>query len=876
MFGFRRRPRIDDELREEAAHHLEMLIEQARAAGHSETEAAFQARRKFGNTTAIHEEVRAVHVNRILENLLQDVRYSFRSLRTNRSFAITAMLAAAVGIGPTTAVFSAVDRLLFRPLPYAHQDRLVSVGMLAPLDSNEFLFASPYFELRRHRPVFEAVTAFQAGTIPCDLTEQNPVRLRCLRVERTFLEMFGMSPVVGRTFSTGEDAPNGPRAALISYGLWQSRFGSDPGVVGRTLPLDGAAVTIAGVLPAAFEMPTLTRADILLPLALNEATERNGRALRVFARLPEGLSAAQARLQLQPYFAQALEGVPPAFRKEINYQVRSVRDRQLGDVKLVSVALFGSVLGLLLLACANIATLVLARGLGREREMAMRAALGASRLRLASQSLTECMVLALTGGAAGVVLAWVLVRTFAAMAPGALPKLDQASIDWRVLGFALAASIVSGLVFGIVPALRTPKASLIGGGWRSVGSGAGRLRTLLVSLQIAISIMLLTGAGLLLRSLWNMQSAPLGLDAGHVVTARFILGKERYGNDQRQIAFFGELEQRLASVPGAEASAITDSVPPTGGTRGRPLNTIEIEGRARPPEGTGGMAPWRFVSPGYFATLRIPIVRGRGFIEQDREAAMFSMVISDSYARSVFPNEDPIGKRMLRGPKGEWFTVIGVAGDVRNVGLSKKADPEYYVVRKPTPDLTYANQEPPIGWRAATAMVRTPLDPKLTAKAMRDTLAALDPTLPVEIETMRQRVGSQLERPRFNAILLGLFATIGMALAAVGLYGVVSFLVSQRKQEIGVRMALGATPHAIERLILGHAARWTAIGVAFGVIGALLATRALRTLLFGVPARDPWTLAAVVALLAAVAFGAAWVPSRRASRLDPLTTLRDN
>ena len=866
----------DDDQRDEAEHHLAMLAGQARASGMSAADAAAAARRKFGNPTAIQEDVRAVHVNQTVENLLRDIRYAVRGFRSNRGFALAVIFAAALGIGPTTAVFSVIDRILFRPLPYAHEDRLVSVGMMTPLDTNEFLFASPYFGLRRRPAPFEAVSAFQAGSIPCDLTENNPLRLRCLRIERNFLDVFGIQLAAGRSFLPEEDVPNGPRVALISHGLWLRRFGGDPQAVGRTLPLDGAPALIVGVLPIHFEMPTLTEADILLPLALDESRETAGRAFRVFARLPNGLTAAQARLQMQPYFNDALQTVPPAFRKEIGFQVRPVRDRQVGDAKLASAALFGSVLAVLLIACANIATLVLARAVGRARELAMRAALGASRLRLAAQSLTECVLLALAGGAAGVALTWALLRGFTAMAPGALPRMAQASIDWRVLIFTAVLSVASGVVFGVVPAFRNPPAALIGGAWRAVGTPSGRLRTLLVMLQIAVTIVLLAGAGLLLRSLWNISRVPLGIDAGHVVTARFVLGKGRYPDGPREIAFTQELERRLAALPGVEVAAIADSLPPAGGTRGRPLNTIEVEGRERKPEGTGGMVAWRFVSPGYFAALRIPILRGRGFSAADLEPSAYSMIMSDSFARAIFPGQDPIGKRLLRGPKGEWFTVIGVAGDVKNSGPARPAAPEYYVVRKPAPDLTYANQEPPVGWRAATALVRTSIDPKLVTRAVRETIASLDPTLPVDIETMRQRTASVLARPRFNASLLALFAGIGVLLAAVGLYGVVAFLVGQRRHEIGVRIALGATPPAIVALVLGQIARWTVAGVVVGVVGSLFAARALRTLLFGVPERDPITVSAVVLFLGLVAAAAAWLPTRRAARLDPLSTLREN
>lgn len=380
--------------------------------------------------------------------MLSDIRYALRGLARNPVFAVTAILAAALGIGAATAVFSVVDRILFRPLPYAHADRMVSVGMMTPLDTNEFMFADSLLDLRRDPGPFDEVTAFQAGNFDCDLTEQNPLRLRCLRLQGNFLETFGVSPLLGRSFTSQEDHPGGPAAAMISYGLWQSRFAADPAIIGRTMPVDGGAITIVGVLPKTFEMPTLTPADVLLPLALNEATERQGRVLRVFARLKPGVAEPRAMAQLQPFFERGMETVPAAFRKEVHFAVRAIRDRQVGDVRLASLALFGSVLAVLLIACANIANLLLARAVSRERELVMRAVLGATRARLARQALTESLVLGIAGGAAGCALAFGLVRVLTAIAPGGLPRLDQASLDPRVLLFTVAATLVSSLFLG--------------------------------------------------------------------------------------------------------------------------------------------------------------------------------------------------------------------------------------------------------------------------------------------------------------------------------------------------------------------------------------------------------------------------------------------
>ena len=806
-----------------------------------------------------------------VEDTLHDLKVAIRGMGRNPVFTLTGVLAAALGIGASAAVFSAVDRILFRPLPYPEEHRLASVGIMAPLDTNEFLLAANYFDLRRNPGPFEAVTAFVAGTSACDLTEQNPVRLDCLRIEASFLDTFGVRPQAGRSFTREEDLPNGPHVAMISYALWRSRFAADPRVTGRTMMLDGVPTVITGVVPAGFVMPTLTRADVFLPLGLDE---RSGRPVRAFGKLRDGITPGQARAALAPYLARLLETVPPRFRKEVTLRVRPVRDRQVGDARLASFALLGAVLAVLMIACANIANLLLARAAGRQREMSIRTALGASRARLARMVLAESALLGLVGGAAGCGLAFALLRGFQALGPGTLPRLEEASIDLRVLLFAVAAAIASGIVAGMAAAFRRTGVEGLGG-TRSTSPVRGWVRGALVTAQIAFSMVLLAGAGLLMRSLWNLERVPLGLETNHVVTASFSLGRERYSDQARQLAFFDELHRRLRALPGVEAAAISDTLPPIGGTRGRPLSTIEIEGQPQRPEGSGGMTTWRYVTSGYFSALGISMRRGRGFTEEDQRAGVYSIVLSETLARQMFGSQDPIGHHVLRGPKGEWCTVIGVAADVHNRGPAQGSEPEYYVARKPAPDFNWNNQEPPMGWRTAHVVVRTALDQRAAAAEMRRVLAELEPALPVTLGSLRERVDSTTERPRFYATLLGAFAGVGALLAAIGLFGVMSFLVTERRREIGVRMALGATPREVVRHVLGLAAQWTAAGLAIGAFGAFAATRWLRSLLFQVEPGDPWALAAAVAVLAVVALASAAAPAGRAAGVDPAETLRE-
>ena len=472
-------------------------------------------------------------------------------------------------------------------------------------------------------------------------------------------------------------------------------------------------------------------------------------------------------------------------------------------------------------------------------------------------------------------LAFALLRVFQRLGPSTLPRLEEASIDGRVLAFAVAAALLSGLLAGLA-AIRHPEGSAALGGTRTTASGRSWLRGALVTAQIAVSLVLLAGGGLLLRSLWNLERVPMGMSGDRVVTAQFSLGRQRYGDSARQLEFYSQLDRRLASLPGVQAVAITDSLPPKGGSRGRLLASMQVEGQPPRPEGTGGMVSWRYVTPGYFSALGIPMRRGRGFTDDDRAPAAYSVVLSEKLAHMLFPNEDPVGRRIIfTGGHGERFTVVGVASDVRDRGPAVDIPPEFYVVRKAVPDVTWNNQEPPMGWRSAFVVMRTPLDTRFAAGELRQAMAELDPTLPVTIDTMRARISSVTQEPRFYSTLLGSFAGIGVLLAALGLFGVISFLVQQGRREIGVRMALGAAQGDVVRHVLGFALRWTGAGLAIGIPGALAVSRGLRSLLFQVKPNDAASLAAAAAALAGVAVLAAVGPAWRAARLDPAKTLRE-
>ena len=482
--------------------------------------------------------------------LAQDLRYAARGFVRSPTFTVAAVLAIALGTGAGTAVFSVVDRILFRSLPYPQSDRLVSVGFVAPIIPQEFMLGTDYLEWRARQQPFKSLTSW-TGISDCDLTGANPVRLECAQVEANFLPTLGIQPIAGRNFTRDEDRPNATPVALLSYGLWQSRFGGDRQVVGKTIPLDGRPATILGVLPPQFEVPTLEHADVLVPQAMDEAAQHRpntGRVLQSIARLKPGVTPAQAAAALQPLFQESLQFVPGPFRKEVKLRVRSLRDRQIHDARLASWILLGAVLAVLLIACANVANLLLARAATRQRELAVRLALGASRARLARQTLTESLLLAATGGAAGCLLAAALLRVFVAIAPEGIPRLQQAAIDLRVLLFTLLVSLACGVVFGLAPALQQhahPRAETLAG-WRSLGARHYLFRHALVAAQICASLVLLTGASLLLRSLWNLQNQPLGMRTGSVLTASVTLGQKSYSEPAAPTRFLRRTGAALA------------------------------------------------------------------------------------------------------------------------------------------------------------------------------------------------------------------------------------------------------------------------------------------------------------------------------------------
>jgi putative ABC transport system permease protein len=856
---------VDDELQ----FHLEREIEANVAAGMPPEEARRQAAIAFGGVERAREGCREQRPGYWLDSFLQDLRYAVRGFRRNPTFVLTIVLTLMLGIGATTAVFSVVDRILFRSLPYGHADRLVSVGLVAPIEPQEFMLGGSYYEWQDHQQPFAAFTS-ETGVEPCDLTEEKPARLNCASVEANFLPTLGLRPILGRNFTAEEDTPNGPRVALLSYAVWLTRYGLDPGVVGRVIHLDGHQVRVVGVVPKDFEMPRLQPADILLPQALDVAAQRRadpGRPMWAFARLKPGVTLEQAKAELQPLFEYSLRLAPAPFRKEVHLQVRSLRDRQVQNVRLIAWVLLGLVFAVLLIACANVTSLLLARGASRERELAVRSALGAGRARLVRQTMTEAIVLSLAGAVAGYLFALALLRFFVAIAPNGLLFLSKARIDARVILFTLLSSLICALLFGVVPALHRPRAEALSGRAHTTTSQA-LLRQWLVVAQIAVSLVLLTGGALLMRSFWNLQSQRLGLRTESIVTASISLGENAYPAPERQRAFFQQLQRALRYGPGITALALSDSLPPGGTHHDQIYSRIAVDGRPVPVDGTGGMVAWRWVTPEYFRVLDIPMLNGEGFTEDELASSDHFVVLSKALAARLFPLQDPVGQRLRLtiGTAGNpAYTVAGVAGDVKNGGLAAEDEPEYYRLKRDAAE----------DWdRAGVLLLKTTLPAKTIEPWIRSQVAALDPTVPVEVETLAERVNKMADQPRFETLLVSFFAASGLVLAVIGLFGVMSFLVTQRTQEIGVRMALGATRADILRLVVRSGLRLILPGAALGLLLAFAVSRALSSLLFAVRPHDPVVFACVTVLLLLVALAAAVIPAASATAVDPAVALR--
>lgn len=811
------------------------------------------------------------------ETVLQDVRYALRGFRRNPVFTLTIVVTLMLGIGATAAVFSVVDRILFRPLPYANSDCLVSVGFVHSLET-EFMLGYFYYDWQRNQKPFEAMTSESATTSECDLTERSPAQLNCTSVEGNFLPTLGISPILGRNFLPEEGLPNGPKVALISYRLWSNRYNLDRSILNKTIDIDGSPVRVIGVLPKGFEMPRLQTVDVLFPRTIDEAIDRRsngglGGPRRAFARLKPGVSVQQAQEELQPLFEQALRQVPPDIRYDFHLKVRSLRERQMQDVHLTAWVLLSAVFAVLLIACANVASLLMARGAMRQHELAVRSVLGASRARLARQAFTESLLLSLAGAIAGCAFAEGLLRIFLAVAPPNIPYLHEIRLDLRIVCITVLLSVLCGVLFGLAPALQKPRTGVLG--VRSITSFShARMRQWLVMAQIAASIGLLAGATLLLRSFHNLEDQNLGMRTDNTLTASITLGEHAYPTPANRLAFFNQLTTRLRFGSGVTLVSVSDSLPPESGHLGSRLDEIVVAGKPASAPGLSGVVASRLVSPGYFHALDIQMMQGDGFREEDMTSSQHPIVLSQHLAALIFPGENSIGQQIRfekHNPSEPWSTVVGVAANVKNSGLTKEEAPEYYRLRRNLPEDWSMGGN----WsKTSVIVVRSSLPSDQTARWIRAQVAALDPTLPMDVATLHQRVSKLADVPRFQVLLVGFFAAVGLVLALIGLYGVISFVATQRTQEIGVRLALGARRSDIFTLVTWEGTRLIVLGGAMGLITALGVTRIFSSLLFHVTPYDPVSFVAVAMLFGLVALAAIALPARQAMKTDPMVALR--
>jgi putative ABC transport system permease protein len=815
--------------------------------------------------------------------LAQDLRYAFRMFRQSPAFATIAIATLALGIGANTAIFTVVHAVLLRPLPFERPDELVRVtGDLTGQGLTDVGASVPeLFDYRDRAGIFSAVSGLYS--IDSNITGMDrPERAEVLLVDVSYFALLGVKAQVGRVFSPSDYRPGIAEVAVVSDGWWRRHYGADPGVVGKTCRLDDDLYTIIGVAPRGFRHPgrvIQSDIDIWAPAGwvaspFQAAPNRRAYFLQgALGRLKPGITPAAAQRRIDSLAAAFRREFPKDYPPTDGWmpRVRPLQDDLVGSVRPALLVLLTAVGFVLLIACSNVANLLLARASGRRREIAVRQALGAPRSRLIRQLLTESLLLGLAGGAIGLAIAAWGVDLLVRVSPSTLPRLSEIRLDPPVLLFTLAASLATGLIFGIAPALQASasqlSATLQDTARGSAGARGGRVRSVLVVTEFALAVVLLVGAALLVRTLWRLQRVDPGFDAKGVVMASLWLPQPnipetgRYFSNAAQVSLYRRLIQRLQGLPGVQAAAGGVRVP---FGQARATAPFRIEGSD--PERWTGAAEMSSPSTDYFRTLRIQLRRGRLFTDFDEEKAPPVAIISESLARKYFPGEEPIGRRVQvpsRTGPGPWMTIVGVVGDVKTEGLDLAERPMLY-----RPLLQAASL-------AFTLLVRGGSTPAALGAAIEREVRAIDPELPIYgVRTMEQAMASTFAERRFAMQLLGLFAGVALLLSAVGVYGVVAYSVSQRTREIGIRMALGARPADVRRMLLREGGRLAAFGVAAGLAGAFVLTRAMSALLYGVGPRDPVTFAAVPALLAAVALAATYFPARRASRVDPLAALR--
>jgi putative ABC transport system permease protein len=815
----------------------------------------------------------------VIDALRQDLRYAWRTILRSPVFAFSALAALGLGIGATSAVWSVFHGVLLRPLPYRDPDSLVLVWNRYPkMGLSRASISGPDFVERRDlNRVFESAAAFTGAGL--NLTGRGePEQIRAQRVSASLLSVLGVAPARGRDFLPAEDAPGRNGVVLVSDGAWKRRFGSDPGMVGRALSLDGVPHTVVGVLPAGFYFPD-PEVEMWVPIALSaedtDVSRRGNEYLSMIARLKPGVTPEAVQADLDHVSALALERTAPAPREFFltngwGAWFQPLREHVVARVRPALLVLLGAVVCVLLIACANVSNLLLARAAARQREIAVRAALGAGRGRLARQLLTESALLALLGGAVGLLVAAWSVDVLVAARPSTLPRLHEIRLDLQVVLFTALVSAAAGVLCGLLPALQAGRPDLAellreAGPGASPGRGRARLRAALVVSQVALALVLLAGAGLLMRTALGLERSDPGFRTPNLLTMVLSLPEGKYPRPADRIGVIRRLLDAVQSLPGVTSASAGSHLPfAPGGT----TFSFVVEGRLAGPGEPHPLANVRAVTPGHLRTLGIPLLRGRDFTDGDGEESP-AVIVDARLARRFWADGEPLGRRISFDEEDhEWLRVVGVAGNVNDD--TTDSDP------RPTIYLPYSQGEP--GWAPGRMFVvlRAAADPRALIPSARRAVASVDPEQPVSaLRTMEEYVDDALAQPRFRAALVGVFALVALALAAVGLYGVIAYSVAQRRQEIGVRLALGARPIDVVRLVVGQGVRMALAGVGLGVAGALALTRLLSGLLFAVTPSDPLSFSAACAVLLCVALAAAYLPARRAAQVDPAIVLRE-
>ncbi|HYL92973.1 MAG TPA: ABC transporter permease [Alphaproteobacteria bacterium] len=874
--SFFRNRKLDQDLDDELRAHLEMRMEDNQEAGLSAEAARQDAIGRFGNKAVLKENTRMEDTLAWLESVLQDARYGLRTLRRSPVFTVVAILAIALSIGAATSVFTVVNAILLPPLPYQQPRQLVSIGTFDPRINSVITPGSDFGGWRDQNKTLAHIAAFTEAAFNFSGIGE-PDRIPGAQVTADFFPMLGVQPQMGRTFSTGECQPGGENVALLTHQFWQTRFGGADDVIGKKFSLDNRLYQVIGVLPPGFQYPShRAKPDILLPLQLptytQEALASSIVIVNVIGRLKPDVPTQQVQADLDRITQALVSQYPEEFRAFFSgrkVRVESLQKHLIGDVQRPLLTMLAAVGFVLLIGCLNIASLQLARAVERGGEVGVRAALGAKRSRLFRQFMTENILLSALGAVMGLALAFWLVSLMRGAGVKSVPQYATLHVDGWVLAFTLFVTLGSGLFFGLVPALwirgKQPLASV--GKDMQLGTGRThhRLRNALVVIELSLVVVLLTGAGLMVHSFSRLMRVDEGMNIDNVLTARIALTPSSYPDVPQQTAFFDQLMRRMQAAPGVRSVALANSLPLT---PPRWHGGIRLEGKPDGPPGLGPMADCMTVSSTYFQTLQIPIAAGRPFEEHDTETGSPVAIVNQVFAAQYFPGEQAVGKRIAtRFPNAPWITVVGVAANVHHFGLERAVQAEVFFPYRQLPKMmSIANME---------IAVRYQGDLSALTAALRHEVKALDASQPIsEIATMEQLLSESVAARRLNTILLASFAMLALALATVGIYGVMSYSVAQRSHEIGIRMALGSNQGRVLKLVLGEAIILTLCGVGLGITGALLLTRYMASLLFAVKASDPLTMVSVSLLLIAVGTLAGYVPAYRASRVDPMVVLR--